>query len=453
MYDLIAILIGLVLVMVLVLSPGFKNNKTEKKENNPVKKGDVSQEKKPCASLPGPDQIYSEARDKALPSDETLLKLRGIARDFIEQIRAEIRLHGAKYNFQVRVQEELSQKDERVLKEILYDSGWDLTRRNRLIYSISHSHYGDSYNRKDESILNHSELARQVEEELRGTMTASELAKGRNLAVDMVRQAAEIYRKTGQLREYRVNIDKSTHWLNRKDALYLLQELGWSVYAESDWSFRLSTDDYRIRTEPENDLPSPRSMKERILEEIREAMTEEEKALGRKLAVEAIQGAYEKYLASGPLLQYWFRISRSIHWLVIEDTKALLEGSDWRFFKEGAESYRIEADSWRTDLECPEDLPSPSQVTRRAEDASRSSWTEEEKEKAIDTACLVIEYIRSQLKEDELKYEFYFPLSEELPWLIQQDLVRFLDQAGWHAYANGNLMLRVSRKNTGWLFF
>lgn len=307
---------------------------------------------------------------------------------------------------------------------------------------------------REGNILSHDELSARVEDEVLGAMTEEERGRGRELAVELLREVGEQIRETGGWGDYRVHYDHDVHWLVLRDARALIESAGWYAFSDGRGGLKLSSQTRR-QDGPAPDLPSPRELRSRIVEELRAAQSESERGMARKLAVSALAEVKESVLRDGNFFDLKVSFAPGTSWLVLEDVNDLIRSAGW--FLYGTEEkgvYKIEPDKWLLDDGPSQDLPSPRQIRNEVESEIRSAQSEKERGQAESIAQAIVERVHEKWKDSGPQYEFEVEVPDNLNWLVMRDLEAILRDSGWsmHRRLDSNILV-VSRIRHGSLIF
>lgn len=329
------ILAGIAIILILVLIPALrdlktKSNKSKDIEATPDFENDSADscDLEATSDLPSPGALYSEVEADVIGDREMYAQALEIAQSLIVEVRKQIHESGRKANYEVATCQDHDWAVAKVLYSILTAHGWSSIKTGERSYKLSWTAYNSRLNEGNSNLPTHKELLTEVEAEIWENMSDAERKQGRSLAVEMLTQVSDTFRKTGCLSNYWVKIDKP-HWLTEGHVRDYIREAGWTVYHEGENSYKLNPDNHTLRTDTDSDLPSPSVMRERIIQEIRGLQTDEEKEEAKNLAKGVIENIREQMTEDGHKLDYTVPIPENVHWLIKRDLIELLGEAGW----------------------------------------------------------------------------------------------------------------------------
>lgn len=296
-----------------------------------------------------------------------------------------------------------------------------------------------------QGLMSPDELRKSVETELRAGREFQIRKDVMDAAESIIAQARAEMVKSGYTIEFFVQVD--LEWLSREALNKILWNSGWYLEHQGrklTWLVSPPDDEPRL-------VPTYHDLLDSVREEVREAQSADERAQPARLARSVLDQVRQQIVEMGTRCDYPVNIGNSLHWMVRDDLKELLDKSGWHFSRFGEESqetgYKVSANMHFDGT--------PLLMTERQ---IKDEVVQSMQSPAVDNhARLVAEAVIARIREviaatgSHLDYEV--EVDPRANWLVIQRAEKLLEKAGWRAWTNPDRKMTVSPKQSGYAFF
>ncbi|MGD9679660.1 MAG: hypothetical protein AB7W16_00635 [Candidatus Obscuribacterales bacterium] len=297
-----------------------------------------------------------------------------------------------------------------------------------------------------QGLMSPDQLRESVETELRAGRESQIRKDVMAAAESIIAQARAEMVRSGYTIEFFVQVD--LEWLSREALNKILWNAGWYLDRNSGkltWIVSPREEEPRL-------VPTYHELLDSVRAEVRAGQSADQRTQPALLARSILDQVRRQIVEGGTRCDYQVNIGSSLHWMVLDDLRELLEKSGWHFSRIGEKGqetgYKVSSDMHFREMPV---LETERQIKAGVEQSMQSPEVDSHARRVAES---VIAAIRAQIAATGESLDYAVPVEEGANWLVIQKAEKLLEGSGWTAWTDGDRMMKVSpRQSGGYSFF
>ncbi|MCA9805741.1 MAG: hypothetical protein KC777_27405 [Cyanobacteria bacterium HKST-UBA02] len=290
-------------------------------------------------------------------------------------------------------------------------------------------------------LMSPDELRESVETELRAGRESQIRKDVMAAAESIIAQARAEMVRSGYTIEFFVQVD--LEWLSREALNKILWNSGWYLEHQGSkltWIVSPREEEPRL-------VPTYHELLDSVRAEVRAGQSAEERTQPARLARSILDQVRQQIVQTGTRCDYPVNIGNSLHWMVRDDLRELLDKSGWHFSRIGEDGqeagYKVSANMHFRDTPV---LQTERQLKDEVEQSMQSPEVDNHARRVAEA---VIAAIRAQIAATGSRLDYQVDVDRSANWLVIQKAEKLLEKAGWQAWTDPDRKMNVSPKHKG----